>query len=332
MQGDEVVGALESGVRHVADGVGAGVIPSQREAGARSQAVQWYGTLIEMWLDEHRCERASDALEAVTEIGRGDRTLPATLRDRVESCSTDRWGAESRRLADVAEGLRVTRLSISRDDARADELSDRYATAQVAYANHLRQGLSEGRVEVADEAGVQDNMTLALAELIEVHIERGRCESARQSIVGFENAEPRSQEARDRRREAQAAFDDACGADQRRSPGAGIAFLTIGGAALASGVVWDIANGIGPRSELDELRVACESGGDCDWQRMEALEDDISSARLPIGILLGAGGALAITGTVMVVRHGKKNRSDDRPQVFVDLGRDRVGVEVWHRF
>lgn len=86
---------------------------------------------------------------------------------------------------------------------------------------------------------------------------------------------------------------------QRRRSGqriAGITMLGVGVGMAVGGLAMDAANTAGPRSDFIEERDLCP---DCDTARLDELAGDIDAAKVPIGVLIFGGAAVAATGTVV---------------------------------
>lgn len=86
---------------------------------------------------------------------------------------------------------------------------------------------------------------------------------------------------------------------ERRGRGqriAGITMLGVGVGMAVGGLAMDAANAAGPRADFAEERDLCP---DCDTARLDELAGDIDAAKVPIGVLIFGGAAVAATGTVV---------------------------------
>ena len=91
-----------------------------------------------------------------------------------------------------------------------------------------------------------------------------------------------------------------------------ILVMSTGLAFLAGGVIWDLAL-TGSRGEFTDLVTGCStlgSGLPCDEERLDQLQGNLNSAKVPIGLMYGVGGAAAVTGAVwyLVARSSGSDR------------------------
>jgi hypothetical protein len=106
---------------------------------------------------------------------------------------------------------------------------------------------------------------------------------------------------------------------------AGIALIATGGAMIVGGLVLDAANAGGPRSEFTELSDQCPAN--CDTARLNELSDQISAAKLPIGILLFGGIGVGVTGAIVTaISPGRGDRVAVSPEWSPGYGGARVRV------
>jgi hypothetical protein len=110
-----------------------------------------------------------------------------------------------------------------------------------------------------------------------------------------------------------------------------ILVMSSGLAFLVGGVIWDLAL-IGPRGEFTDLVDECsniDSPNVCDRERLEQLQGNLNSAKVPIVLLYGVGSAAAVTGAVWYLV-ARSSGSDNAQAVSIapQFGPTFTGAQV----
>jgi hypothetical protein len=105
---------------------------------------------------------------------------------------------------------------------------------------------------------------------------------------------------------------------------AAILLIGAGGALMASALTYDIILS-GDRDEFKDIQAACATGP-CDYDRGTELQGSLDSAKVVIGVLLGAGVASATAGTILLLTGSDDEAEEDSVAVSPILGPGSYGA------
>lgn len=105
---------------------------------------------------------------------------------------------------------------------------------------------------------------------------------------------------------------------------AAILLMGAGGALMASALTYDIILA-GDRDEFQDIQAACATGP-CDYNRGTELQGSLDSAKVVIGVLLGAGVASATAGTILLLTGSDDEAEEDSVAVSPILGPGSYGA------
>lgn len=273
---------------------------------------------------------------------------------------------EYQRMSQEMEQIDVERMTASSGSDEYMDATLRALEIRSEMVRYLSQWMSNGMPD--EYRGMAEQTRSLLSQhLVRLNVELGRCDDASgaayliRGMASSEDAEVRSAyEATmadlESCEQAEAEPDTVVVADEPVEPvvvsvdenvviedrggsnvrrgrrTTGIILTSVGVAALAGGFAIDAANA-GTRSDFDDLSGDCSPSTPCSpetQEELEGLQDDIQSARVPTGVLIGVGAASALTGVILWATSG--NDGAEQRGVQITDGPGLVGTGLRIRF